>query len=790
MGKYCFHCGQEIDKELIDFDGKSFCCHGCKTVYEILNQNKLSEFYELNKTPGIRPKKGAKHQFDFLDTPEIFDRIVDFNDSGTTLVTFHIPVIHCSSCVWVLESLQNLHSSIQYSNVNFPRKKVQISYRSDELSLSELALFLTNLGYKPSINLEDVDKKEHSVDRSLLFQLAVAGFCFGNIMLLAFPEYINPEESWLFSNRDFFRWTMFVLSLPVVFYSAQTYLKSAFYAIKTRIVNIDIPIAIGILVLFIRSTYEVLFDLSPGYFDSLAGLVFFMLIGKWFQQRTYESLSFDRDYRSFYPIAVTKINKDRSFQNILLSELKKGDRILLRDEEILPADAILIRGKGYIDNSFITGESRLIKKKIGDKIFAGGKHNGVAIELEIIEEVNQSYLTSLWNHDVFKVKDSHIDNIVNRISKYFVYVILGIALVSGVYWYVYDYEKMFQVITAILIIACPCALALSAPFTLGNMMRVMGRRNFYVKEAFTLEKMNEIDTLVFDKTGTLTKNEGQEITYIGEELTDEDKAMIYSLSLQSNHPLSQGLQRYFDGLTIYSIDDYQQIKGKGQRAIIDGVEILLGSEAWISEREVKGKETEVWCGIRGKVKGRFVFKNQYRKNFADLFEELKSYDIHILSGDNDSERDYLSKMLPREENLNFNQSPQDKMMYIRNLQSQGRKVMMIGDGLNDAGALQQSDVGVAVAEDMNSFSPSCDAIISGESFRELPKFLKLSRRGIFLVRIAFGISFLYNVIGLSFAITGNLTPVVAAILMPISSISIVLFATASSWISAIRIFGK
>lgn len=786
----CYHCGDECGKDQVEFDHKSFCCLGCKTVYEILNQNSLMEFYELNKTPGIKPKSGGGHQFDFLNTPQIFEKIIDFDDDGTTLVTFFIPVIHCSSCVWVLESLQDLHPAIQFSHVNFPQRKVQISYRSDELKLADLAQFLANLGYKPSINLENLDKKEQKKDRSLVFQLVIAGFCFGNIMLLAFPEYVNPEETWLTENRLFFRWLMFGLSLPVVLYSASSYLKSAYFALKTRKVNIDIPIAIGILVLFFRSTYEVVADLSPGYFDSLAGLVFFMLIGKWFQQRTYQSLAFDRDYKSFYPIAVTKIDENQNHENILLSELKKGDRILLRDEEILPADAILIKGSAYIDNSFITGESRLIHKKTGDKIYAGGKQNGAAIELEIIEEVNQSYLTSLWNHDTFRPKNSFLDNLINQVSRYFVYIILSIALISGIFWYFYDTSQMFQVITAVLIIACPCALALAAPFTLGNLMRIMGRKAYYAKEAFTLEKMNKIDTLVFDKTGTLTQNDAQQVRYEGDKLSGNDKTMIYSLAMQSNHPLSQMLQEFFKGLEKLEVKNYQQIKGKGQKAEINDTEVALGSHQWIAQENEVGRETEVWYRCNGKIKGRFVFENQYRKNLSEIFKGLKNYDIHLLSGDNDHEREILGKIIQQKQNLNFNQSPQDKLNYIKNLQEKGRKVMMIGDGLNDAGALQQSDVGVAVAEDMNSFSPSCDAILAGGSFRLLPYFLKLSQKGIFLVKIAFVISFLYNIIGLSFAVTGNLEPVVAAILMPVSSISVVLFATLGSWFLAYRLLKK
>src|SRR5690606_28695563 len=332
---------------------------------------------------------------------------------GVTLVTFHVPVIHCTSCVWLLESLHEVNPNIIYSNVNFTQKNVQISYKSNELKLSEVARLLTQLGYKPTINLQSLDKKASTYDRSLILKIGVAGFCFGNIMLLAFPEYTLPfsnstPEAWLEGNKAFFRWGMFLLSLPVMFFSATDYFKSAWYGIKNKQINIDLPIAIGFWVLFLRSIYDIVFDLSPGFFDSIGGLAFFMLIGKWFQQRTYKSMAFDRDYKSFYPIAVLKISNGIE-QPVLLSELQTGDRILIRNEEIIPADAILMKGEAMIDNSFVTGESRLISKKPGDKIFAGGKQSGQAIELEIIKEVKQSYLTQLWNNEAFKKEESRLN---------------------------------------------------------------------------------------------------------------------------------------------------------------------------------------------------------------------------------------------------------------------------------------------------------------------------------------------------------------------------------------------
>ena len=790
MAENCFHCGQEIEKDRIFFDEKAFCCNGCKSVYEILNANNLGNFYELNKNSGIRPDENL-YQFDYLDTPEIFEKVVDFSEGNTSVVTFKIPVIHCSSCIWLLESLQDLNTNIRYSQVNFTKKTLQVSFNQNELPLSELAKFLTNLGYKPVISLETADKKEAAVDRSLTIKVAVAGFAFGNAMMFAFPEYLNTGSSvdfWLEEFAPFFRFLTFLLSIPVVVYSASDYYKSAWFGLKNKIVNIDVPIVLGILVLFFRSVYEIATNYGPGYFDTLCGLLFFMLLGKIFQKRTYSALSYDRDYKSFYPIAVTKVDFGGQQQNILLSDIKVGDRILVRNQEIIPVDAVLINGEGNIDNSFITGESATITKNPGDKIFAGGKQIGSILELEVIKTVNQSYLTQLWNKEAFRKEELGLDTLVNQISKYFTFIILGITLLAGIYWYQIDFEKMFQVVSAILIVACPCALALSTPFTMGHIMRILGRNKMYVKDAHTIEKMAKIDTLVFDKTGTITYNKKANISFEGKEIAEFDLKNIKSLLKNSNHPLSKSLYEFLEVEDEYlPIENFKETAGKGYEATVRGKVYKIGS-AKFTHQEAKSLETAVYIERDGEFLGKFIFKNEYRDGLAEMAKELKDYKIHVLSGDNSSEEQTLKNLIPNITEMRFSQSPEDKLEYIKSLQDQGKKVAMLGDGLNDAGALKQSNIGIAIADDTNSFTPSSDVIMNGGVLTKLHDYFALTKDAMIIVKLTFGISFLYNVVGLTAAVLGEMSPLFAAILMPLSSISVVAFTSLSTWLRSRKYF--
>lgn len=774
----CFHCGDPCTTDHIVFDDKDFCCNGCKTVYEIFSENDLTCYYDLQQAPGVTPKE-IQGKYDFLTEKDIIEKLTEFNDGKNQIVTLTIPHIHCSSCIWILENLNKLNPHITASQVNFGKKTLRVTYKSDEISLKDLVLLLSRIGYEPYISLEDYDSKKNKVDRSLIYKLGVAGFAFGNVMFLSFPEYFEVGEYWIEQYKHLFRWLMFAYSLPVVFYAAQDYFISAYKGIKAKLLNIDIPIALGILVLFIRSTIEISFDLGTGFFDSLTGLVFFLLLGKFFQQRTYNFLSFERDYKSYFPIAVTKITKGNEIP-IQVYDIKKGDRLLIRNEELIPVDGILINGNANIDYSFVTGESQTVKKKSGDKLFAGGKQTSGSIELEALNTVEQSYLTQLWSNDVFnKNKEESFTSLTNMISKRFTIAVLSIAIIATTYWLFVDPSKAMNVFTAVLIIACPCAIALSAPFTLGNLLRIFGKLKFYLKNASVIEQLAKIDTIIFDKTGTITSNKKSKTTYDGIPLTKEEETLLTSTLRHSNHPLSRSLYDLLQKNNIVTLDHFEEHLGQGIHGTHENQSIKIGSANYVGSPQTNTElKTAVHISSNNHYKGKFTFYNAYREGVSKLFNQLKKdYDLVILSGDNDSETNNLKKLLPSKTKLIFNQKPNDKLEYIKHHQNNGANVLMIGDGLNDAGALAQSNVGIAISENINVFSPACDAILDASKFNQLYNYIKASKSAIKIIKWSFVFSFLYNAIGLSFAVAGNLKPVIAAILMPLSSISIVVFTT-------------
>ena len=775
----CYHCGDNCDKSTIVFDEKSFCCNGCKTVYEIFSENDLTCYYDFQSSPGAIPKE-IQGKYDFLDQQNIIDKLLEFNDDSTQIVTLYIPHIHCSSCIWILENLHKLNSEISSSQVNFGKKTVRVTYNGNTYSLKETVLLLSSIGYEPYISLDDFKTGEQHINRSIIYKLGIAGFAFGNIMFLSFPEYFQVDGFWIEKYKPLFRWLMFTFSLPVVFYAAQDYFMSAYKGLRSKLLNIDVPIALGIAVLFIRSSIEIIFDFGSGFFDSLTGLVFFLLIGKFFQQKTYAFLSFERDYKSYFPIAVTKITSEGSETPIQVYDIKKGDRLLIRNEELIPVDGILISGNASIDYSFVTGESEHLSKQSGDKLYAGGKQTSGVIEMEALKSVEQSYLTQLWSNDVFNTnKEEAFTTLTNAISKNFTIAVLTIAFVSTIFWLFYDASKAMNVFTAVLIIACPCAIALSAPFTFGNLLRIFGKLKFYIKNANVIEQLASINTIIFDKTGTITSNKKSTAIYEGESLSTSEEILLKNTLRGSNHPLSRTLYDLLDEHNIIILNHFEEHIGKGIEASHNTNTIKIGSASFVGQtQDTPVLNTAVHIKTNDSYKGKFTFYNSYRKGISKLFNHLKEdYDLVILSGDNEGERDNLKKLLPAKTKLIFNQKPDDKLEYIKYHQSEGAKVLMIGDGLNDAGALAQSNVGIALSENVNVFSPACDAILDASKFNRLYAYIKASKSAIKIIKWSFVLSFIYNILGLYFAVTGQLSPVIAAILMPLSSISIVLFTT-------------
>jgi len=784
----CFHCGLPCGRTSVERDNRHFCCSGCLTVHDVLRESGLGRFYELQSHPGVRvSRSGDGERWAFLDEPGVRDRLLDFTDGRLSRVTFQVPQIHCVACVWLLENLFQLHDGIGQSRVNFARREVTIDFQTQELRLSEVAALLASLGYEPPLKLSALERaKPDRIQRRQVLQTGVAGFAFGNIMLFSLPGYLGLDSLNEPRLQSVFGLLSLALAFPVLVFSASDYWKSAVTSLRQLRLTLDVPIVLGLAALYGQSVWEILSLTGEGYLDSLAGLVFFLLCGRWFQTKTYARMAFDRDYRSFFPLAVARRTEAGGEERASVSSLRVGDRVVLRHGELIPADARVLGEGALIDYSFVTGEAEPVERRPGEVVYAGGRQVAGLIDLETIKPVSQSYLTSLWEHQASQKQGrADLQTLTNRFSQWFTVVVVGIALGAGLGWTLMgDPARGLRAFVAVLIVACPCALALAAPFALGTAQRWLARAQVFLRKAEILERLANIDTIVFDKTGTLTVPDAGNPTFEGKPLSAEEKDHVAALARQSSHPLARRLaQMSTPGVQVVSVSGFCEAAGLGLAGRVSGVDWVLGSRDFLLARGVETvdatcvEESVVYVAAEGEYRGRYTLATRLRPEVGSLMSGLnEGYQLALVSGDHEGERDRFRQLMGPGACLQFSRSPLDKLANIKNFQRGGTRVAMVGDGLNDAGALRQSDVGLAVVERVGAFSPASDVILAGSRVPELGRVFTLARRTVRVVGFCLGLSAVYNVVGVSIAAAGWLSPIVCAVLMPISSVSVVLAA--------------
>ncbi len=759
-------------------------------VYDLLNEAGLCDYYALEEKPGVKQRSAIDEQrTELFELPEVRERIVEFSEEGITRARFHVPQMHCSSCIWLLENLNRIEPNVLRSRVSFTNKELTITFRETNFPLPKLVALLRRIGYGPQLTASSGTDKQALVPRMLYIRLGVAGFIFGNTMLLSFPEYLGADtEAGLKSG---FQWLIVLFSFPVVFFLSTDFFRSAWAGIRTKQVNIDQPIALGIVALWSRSLWEVIASVGPGYFDSLAGLLFFLLIGRWYQAYTYKALRFDRALEDFLPLLVLRKTATGEVA-VRVADLIPGDRIMIRDQELVPVDAILCEGTGHIDNSFITGEPQPSRKQFGDTIKAGGRQRGAAIELEVLRTFNDSRLKKLWEEQSSLQDRPAMPKLIDTVARRFTIGVLLVAVGAGLFWWGKDPAQVWLVVTAVLIVACPCALALSMPFAYGHTIRLMGKRGLFLRDIEVVERMAHADTVVFDKTGTLTAREAHEVVWVNDALvvalvlSDDEKALVKSLARNSTHPLSAVLFKEIKG-EIVDVIDVEEHVGQGIAGNVNGIPVRIGSAAFCGGKELpRGNgDAHVHITLGGVHRGYYVIRKRARSGIVNAVHELrKTMRVALLTGDASVDAELTHAFANA--TVVTSCTPVDKGQAIIAEQQNGHRVVMVGDGLNDAGALAQSDVGITVTETTAALTPASDAIMDANALEQLPHFLLMARRARRIVIASLIISLCYNITGVAFAISGQLTPLFAAILMPLSSVTVVAFVSVAVWLGARR----
>lgn len=779
----CYHCGDPCGAEHRIHSGHDFCCHGCEVVYDLLQDSGLCDYYALSDKPGVKQRASVDDpRTELFELTEVRERLVEFSEGGITRVRFHVPQMHCSSCIWLMENLARLDRAILRSRVSFATKELSVTFREEKLPLPSLVRLLRRIGYGPQLTAGmSIGRATGTVPRMMYVRLGVAAFIFGNTMLLSFPEYLGADSE--AGLKTGFQWLTILFSVPVVFFLSTDFFGSAWAGIRARNVNIDQPIALGIVALWTRSLWDVIMGIGPGYFDSLAGLLFFLLIGRWYQAYTYRALRFDRTLEDFLPLVVLRKRKDKE-EAVKVADLQPGDIIIVRDQELVPVDARLVNGTAHIDNSFITGEPLPVRKDLGEAIKAGGRQRGAAIEVEVTRTFADSRLKRLWAEQGGAHARPAMPRMIDGVARRFTIAVLLISVGAALYWWGHDPAQVWPVVTAVLIVACPCALALSMPFAYGHTIRFMGKQGLFLRDAEVVERMAHIDTVVFDKTGTLTAREAHEVLWQGAALRAEDHALIRALARNSTHPLSTVLAQWLKSPEM-TVVEAEEIAGRGIHGLVGRHAVRIGSAAFCGSEEARRGhgEAHVHVTIDGLHRGHFAIRKRARNGISEAVADLrKGMRVGLLTGDAQVDPELNSAF--QGALVRTGCSPLDKSHIVREEQQLGRRVLMVGDGLNDAGALAQSDVGITVTETSAALTPASDAIMDANAVSDLPHFLRMARRSRRIVIGSLLISLCYNVTGVSFAVSGQLTPLIAAILMPLSSVTVVGFVTLAVAVAA------
>lgn len=775
---HCHHCGDQCSSNSPQKGALRFCCQGCLSVYEILSQHDACDYYAVSPGSGVRPTAILESTYSAIDVSPERSHVVEYEDDHVIRARFVLPSMHCASCVWLLERLHRFDSGIISSRVDLLRHTVLIECDRSLTSLAQVARLLASLGYEPEIDRShESSRSKHSTAlRTLYMRLGVAGFAAGNVMMIGLANYIAGTNGFDPIVKLIFDILSIGLSIPVLLYSAQPWLSSAIASLRRGIVNLDVPVALGITTIFLRSCVEIANGSSEGFLDSFTGLVFFLLIGKLFQQKAFASIDFNRSARSFFPISATKLVEGHEV-NLHIDNILAGDVIIVRNGEVIPADAILLYEPGVVDYSYITGESIPVECAPGKMMFAGGRVMGRALILSVVKPSSASYMASLWSRNDVHTERSSYSSTSDRFGLVFTLATVSIALLGGLYW-LPDVSMSISVMTSVLIIACPCALTLSAPIAYGYAMSLLSDIGVYIRSSSIIAELQNIGAVVFDKTGTLT--EPRNVRYHGTPLTSDQAAGVHALASQSTHPISRAIARTMPD-SEGNVYDVAEVAGKGIMGTYRGDVIRLAASSVHASLSTSTGQTDVI--VNDEHLGSFSLEHAVRPGVHTMIDDLsKNLAVHLLTGDSSPLSPELSDVFASCDVIQ-GASPAQKVDHVVRLQSIDKRVLMVGDGLNDLAALSAANVSVAVSNSTAKIVPACDIVLDAEHLGNIPSMLAYAKKQKAVVATAFWFTMMYNVIGLSLSLTGQLTPVITAIMMPASSLFVVAISIAGSWMT-------
>jgi Cu2+-exporting ATPase len=794
----CAHCGLPVAGEAAPGDRQPrFCCPACGVAFAIINDAGLGAYYlrRSDAPAGAGRTKVTGRAYSEYDEPSFSERHVEACAEGARLELF-LEGLHCTACVWLVERLPRVVPGVRRARLDVGRAALDLVFDPAAVRPSAIARALDSLGYPPHPSSTARRAGESAHDRALWVRLGVGGALAGNVMLMALALYSGAAGDGVYAGL--FRWGSFLLAIPSVFYCGSVFLRGGWAALRTRTPHMDLPISIGILAGFARSAWNTIHGSGEVYFDSLAVLIFLLLVGRWLQHRHHRGAARALELIAALAPATARRVEDGALREVPAEGVPVGAVVEVRANERIPVDGIILDGCSSVDTAWLTGESLPVEVKPGDRVFAGTENGGATIRVRVEVAGADTRLGRLM-HSVEQAQSRRapIVRLADRVAGHFVLVVLGLSALTFALWSVIDPSRALDHAVALLVVTCPCALGMATPLAVSTALRRAARAGIFFKGGEFLEALARRGTIVFDKTGTLTEGRLELASFVGDSAVTP---LLVAAEQRSAHPMGRALVAAFASAEALHADEVSEIPGAGIVARVAGHEVKVGSAEFVSDalhvldahwelelaRQAALGRPAVAVAVDGEVRAVAGFGDRLRPDARSSLDELRrlGYQVAILSGDQQLVVDSVAGQLGSLVTARGRMSPEDKLAWIERAKS-GGPVVMVGDGVNDAAAMAAADVALAVHGGAEASLVTADGFTTVPGVGKVLEAVVGARRTLAAIRRGIAFSLVYNALGVALCMAGRISPLLAAVLMPLSSLTVVTLALRSRTFDAV-----
>jgi len=782
----CAHCGLPVPGDRrADADAARFCCAGCETAYAIIHEHGLDGYYSFAERREGRVLSSGR-VFEEFDHATFASLYVRTRGDGLSEVELYLENVHCASCVWLVERVPFAIPGVMSAELDVGRARARIVWDRSRTPLSQVARFLDSLGYVPHpFRGARAERERRAEDRAALVRIGVAGAISGNVMMIALAIYAGWFGGIDHAFERYFRWWSFALTTPAILWPGRVFFRSALGALRNRALHMDVPIALALGAGYLHGAINTVRDAGPIYFDGVATLIFLLLVGRFLQQRAQRAAVDAAELLSSLAPATARIVRNGTVHDVPAEAVLPGWTMDARAGDTIAADGVVTSGVSAVDLSLLTGESRPAPVEPGTKVFAGTVNVSAPLRILVTETAEASRLGQLLRQvEESARRRSPVVRLADRLAGSFIAAVLALAAVTAIVWMVRDPSRAMDNAIAMLVVTCPCALALATPLAVTGAIGRAARRGILIRGGDALETLAGRGTLILDKTGTVTEGRLEVASWSG---SDATKPLILALERHSRHPIADAFARAWPVAEHLEATDVRETIGGGIAATVAARRVAIGNASFARTHlvnpdavvaRVGDPRSRLFVVVDGAFAGTATIGDPVRPEAPRAVDALRraGWRIEILSGDEDGVVKQAAKVLGVSgADARGDRTPEAKREHVLAALARG-PVVMVGDGVNDAAAMAAATVGVGVHGGAEACLATADVFLARTGLEPLVELVSGARHTMTLIRVGIGVSVAYNVIGAALAFTGVINPLIAAVMMPVSSLTVVLIA--------------